>query len=160
MELDRQPRKRLQKALFMILIHPFAKPLIKGGVNPKIPGVAYWKELIALIDEPIVQVGVEGEEQLVPDFRKNLTMPELKKLIAQCRTWIGIDSFFQHLAWDQGKPGIVLWSVSDPLIFGHPENINLLADRKYLASNQFLWWDYTPHNVDAFVKPEEVIKFL
>jgi len=144
----------------MIIISPYAKPLIKGGVNPKTPGVDYWKELIALIDEPIVQVGVEGEEQLVPDFRKNLTMPELKKLIAQCRTWIGIDSFFQHLAWDQGKPGIVLWSVSDPLIFGHPENINLLADRKYLASNQFLWWDYTPHNVDAFVKPEEVIKFL
>ena len=144
----------------MIIISPYAKPLIKGGVNPKTPGVDYWKELIALIDEPIVQVGVEGEEQLVPDFRKNLTMPELKKLIAQCRIWIGIDSFFQHLAWDQGKPGIVLWSVSDPLIFGHPENINLLADRKYLASNQFLWWDYTPHNVDAFVKPEEVIKFL
>jgi len=144
----------------MIIISPYAKPLIKGGVNPKTPGVDYWKELIALIDEPIVQVGVEGEEQLVEDFRKNLTMPELKKLIAQCRTWIGIDSFFQHLAWDQGKPGIVLWSVSDPLIFGHPENINLLADRKYLASNQFLWWDYTPHNVDAFVKPEEVIKFL
>jgi len=144
----------------MILIHPFAKPLIKGGINPKTPGVEYWKELIALIDEPIIQVGIEGEEQLVPEFFKNLPIPRLRELISECRTWIGIDSFFQHLAWDEGKPGIVLWSVSDPLIFGHPENINLLADRKNLASNQFLWWDFTPHNLDAFVKPEKVLEFL
>ena len=144
----------------MIIIQPFAKPLIKGGLNPKSPNIAYWKELIALIDEPIIQIGVEGEEQLVPDFRRNLPMFELRKLLAQCRNWIGIDSFFQHLAWDEGKPGIVLWSVSDPLIFGHPENINLLKNRDYIATNQFLWWDFTPHNPDAFVKPEEVIKFL
>ena len=120
----------------------------------------YWKELIALIDEPIIQIGIEGEEQLVPDFRKNLPISELRQLIAQCRTWIGCDSFFQHLAWEAGKQGIVLWSVSDPLIFGHPENINLLKNRDYLAKNQFLWWDLTEYNPDAFVKPEEVIKSL
>jgi ADP-heptose:LPS heptosyltransferase len=142
----------------MIIIHPYAKALINGNRNPK--NYPYWKELIELIDEPIIQVGVEGEEQLVPDFRKNLSVSELKKLIVQCRTWIGIDSFFQHLAWECGKQGIVLWSVSDPLIFGHPENINLLKSRDYLAQNQFLWWDLTEYNVDAFVKPEEVLKSL
>ena len=142
----------------MILIHPFAKKLINGQENPK--NYPYWKELIALIDEPIIQIGVEGEEQLVPEFVKNLPIPRLRELINECRIWIGVDSFFQHLAWEQGKQGIVLWSVSDPLIFGHPENINLLADRKYLAANQFLWWDFTPHNPDAFVKPEKVLEFL
>ena len=142
----------------MIVIHPFAKPLQNGKVNPK--NYPYWKELLALIDEPVIQVGVQGEEQLVPDFRKNLSIAELKELITECRTWVGVDSFFQHLAWSEGKQGIVLWSVSDPNIFGHPENINLLKDRSYLASNQFLWWDYTPHNPEAFVKLEEVIYHL
>lgn len=142
----------------MIVIHPFAKPLQNGRVNPK--NYPYWQELIVLINEPIVQVGVEGEQQLVPDFRKGLSIQELKGLIAECRTWIAVDSFFQHLAWSVGKPGIVLWSVSDPIIFGHPENVNLLKDRKHLADNQFLWWDYTPHNSEAFVKPEEVIYHL
>jgi len=142
----------------MIVIHPFAKPLHNGKTNPK--NYPYWKELIALIDEPIVQVGVEGEEELVPDFRKNLSISDLKQLISECRTWVGVDSFFQHLAWSVGKKGIVLWSVSDPNIFGHPENLNLLKDRKYLAANQFLWWDYTPYNKEAFVKPEEVIYHL
>ena len=144
----------------MIIIHPFAKPLQNGKLNPKTPSIAYWKKLIAIIDEPIIQIGIEGEEQLVKDFRKNRHISELCLLLQDCRTWIGVDSFFQHLAWQQGKPGIVLWSVSDPLIFGHSENINLLKDRSYLAQNQFLWWDFTPHKSDAFVKPEEVIKFL
>ena len=142
----------------MILIHPYAKKLMNGKENPK--NYPYWKELIALIDEPIIQVGIEGEEPLVHEFLKNLPIARLRELIAECRIWIGVDSFFQHLAWDCGKPGIVLWSVSDPLIFGHPENTNLLKSRDYLAPNQFLWWDFTPHNPEAFLKPEEVVKFI
>lgn len=142
----------------MILIHPYAKPLMNGKRNPK--NYPYWKELIALIDEPIIQIGVEGEEQLVDDFRKNLSLVELRQLVKDCRTWVGVDSFFQHLTWSEGKPGIVLWSVSDPLIFGHAENINLLKDRKYLSTNQFLWWDFTEYNEQAFTSPEEVIKCL
>jgi ADP-heptose:LPS heptosyltransferase len=144
----------------MILIHPFAKPLKNRKENPK--NYPFWEELISKIDinEHIIQVGVEGEKQLVPDFRKNLSMEQLKELIYDCRIWIGVDSFFQHLAWLENKSGIVLWSVSDPLIYGHPENINLLKDRNYLAENQFLWWDFTEHNTDAFVKPEEVLKFV
>ncbi len=142
----------------MIVIHPFAKPLQNDGVNPK--NYPYWQELIALINEPIVQVGVDGEQQLVSDFRKGLSIQELKQLLAECQTWIAVDSFFQHLAWSVEKPGIVLWSVSDPNIFGHTENINLLKDRSYLAKNQFLWWDYTPYNSEAFVKPEEVVYHL
>jgi ADP-heptose:LPS heptosyltransferase len=142
----------------MIIIHPFAKPLKNGKVNPK--NYPYWKELISKIDEPIVQIGVTGEEQLVDDFRQNLSIKELEALIAECRTWIAVDSFFQHLAWRAGKKGIVLWSVSDPNIFGHPENINLLTDRVNLASNQFLWWEFTEYDENKFVKPDEVINYL
>lgn len=142
----------------MILIHPYAKALQNGKQNPK--NYPYWKELIALIDEPIIQIGVDGEEQLVPNFYKNLSINDLKLLLKKCRIWIGVDSFFQHLAWSEGKPGIVLWSVSDPLIFGHPENINLLKDRANLAPNQFLWWDFTEYNSEAFTEPKEVIKWL
>lgn len=142
----------------MIVISPYSKALKNGKNNPK--NYPYWKELIALINEPIVQVGIEGEEQLVPDFRKNLPLPELRQLIKDCRIWISCDSFLQHLGWDEGKKGIVLWGCSDPLIFGHPENINLLKDRKYLAENQFFWWDFVEHKNERFVEPEVVLKFL
>jgi ADP-heptose:LPS heptosyltransferase len=142
----------------MILISPYAQRLKSGNINPK--NYPYWKELIALIDEPIVQVGIEGEEQLVPDFRKNLSIAALRQLINECKTWVSCDSFIQHLAWDEGKKGIVLWSVSDPLIFGHPENVNLLKSRDNLSLNQFLWWEYVPHRSEIFVEPEIVAKAI
>ena len=146
----------------MIIISPYSKALNNGNTNPK--NYPYWEELIAWIQInvgfDIVQVGIEGEKQLVKDFRKNLSIEQLKDLIQKCHTWIGCDSFFQHLAWTMRKKGIVLWSVSDPNIFGNTENINLLKDRSYLVENQFLWWEYVPHNSDAFVKPEEVVKYI
>lgn len=138
----------------MIVISPYSKKLLNGKENPK--NYPYWRELIAMIDDHIVQVGVEGEEQLVPDFRKNLSIAELKQLVRECKTFISCDSFVQHFGWAEGKQGIVLWSVSDPNIYGHPENINLLKDRKYLAENQFLWWEFVNHNPESFVSPEEV----
>jgi len=142
----------------MIIIAPYAQKLRTGKENPK--NYPYWEELIKMIDEPIVQVGVEGEQQLVPDFRKNLPIVELRKLLKECRTWISVDSFFQHLAWDEGVPGIVLWGPSDPLIFGHSENINLLKDRSHLVGNQFIWWEATEHSNDRFIKPKEIIPYL
>ena len=142
----------------MIIISPYSKALLSGKQNPK--NYPYWETLIEMIDEPIIQVGIEGEKQLVSDFRKNLPITELRKLIQECRTWISCDSFFQHLGWDEGKKGIVLWGVSDPLIYGHPENINLLADRKHLAENQFLWWEFVEHQNERFVKPKIVLEHL
>jgi ADP-heptose:LPS heptosyltransferase len=142
----------------MIIISPWAQKLRNGKNNPK--NYPWWKELVSLINEPIVQVGIDGEEQLVEDFRKNLSLEELKSLINSCQTWISVDSFFQHLAWDLGKPGIVLWGQSDPNIFGHPENINLLKDRKYLREKQFWWWEQCDYKSDSFVSPDVIVKYL
>jgi ADP-heptose:LPS heptosyltransferase len=142
----------------MIIISPYSKKLRSDGDNPK--NYPHWKELISLINEPIIQIGVDGEEQLVSDFRKNLSLPELKSLVVECRTWIGVDSFFQHFCWDLGKPGIVLWGQSDPNIYGHPENINLLKGREYLTPNQFLMWEMIKYRDDCFISPKEVVKFL
>ena len=141
----------------MIVISPYSKKLRSGKMNPK--NYPYWQTLVPLIVSlgyQVVQVGVEGEDQLVPDFRKNLSLPELRKLVRECDAWISCDSFLQHLGWDEGKKGIVLWACSDPVIFGHPENVNLLKDRKYLAENQFGWWEFVEHNPDAFVEPQLV----
>jgi ADP-heptose:LPS heptosyltransferase len=113
-----------------------------------------------LIDQPIIQVGVQGEQQLVDDFRTNLPLTDLAELVKQAKIWISVDSFFQHFCWDLKKPGIVLWAQSDPNIFGHPENINLLKDRKYLRKEQFWLWEQCDYKKDAFVEPEYVIKHI
>lgn len=142
----------------MIIIAPFARPLRNGDVNPK--NYPFWKELISLINEPIIQVGKSDEERLVPDCWFDLTLKDLEKLIYECRTWISIDSFFQHYCWSLNKPGIVLWGQSDPIIFGHPENTNLLKDRSYLREKQFWLWEQCEYKSDCFVRPEEVLRYL
>ncbi len=160
----------------MILIFPFARPLQPhrmgeefpkinpSGIHPK--NYPYWKELIALIDEPIIQVGEAGEEKLVEDFRMSPSLKELADLIRCCRTWIGVDSFGQHYAWALKKKGIALFGCSNPAVFGHVENINLYADEKYFRGGkehpdqQFWWWEQIPYNPEAFVKPEVVIEAL
>jgi hypothetical protein len=133
-----------------------------GEQHPK--NYPWWPALLELIAKetslPLVQVGIEGETQLLPDFRRNLPFNELEALVRQCTTWISVDSFFQHLAWYNGKRGIVLFGQSDPNIFGHPENINLLRDRRYLRPNQFLMWEQATFSSDAFVVPGVVTTAL
>lgn len=145
----------------MIIISPYAQRLRNGKINPK--NYPYWAELVELLFKKgyqIVQVGVEGEDQLVPDFRKNLSLAELAELVNQCDTWIGVDSFFQHFCWDLKKPGIVIWAQSDPNIFGHKENINIFKDKKYLRKQQFHIWEQCEYIKEAFVEPDEVIKLI
>ena len=60
----------------MILISPYSKQLTNGKTNPK--NYPYWDEVISQIQEPIIQIGIEGEKQLVNDFRKNLAVDVIK----------------------------------------------------------------------------------
>lgn len=138
----------------MILIAPWSKILRNGGNNPK--NYPHWETLVKLLPAPVVQVGTEGETQLVEDFRKNLSLGDLATLVKQCTTWVSVDTFFQHYAWSLEKPGVVLWGQSDPLIYGHEENINLLKSRDYLLTNQFLMWEMIPYRDDCWVSPESV----
>ncbi len=145
----------------MILIAPYAQKLRTGGENPK--NYPYWLELVRILKangKSIVQVGVEGEAQLVETFYKGMSMENLIGLLRASSTWIGVDSYFQHLAWSVGIPGYVLFSQSDPLIFGHPENFNLLKGREYLREKQFWLWEQCPYNIDAYMKPEEVASIV
>lgn len=142
----------------MIIISPFARQVQDEKPHPK--NYPYWKEVLERIDEEIIQIGIEGEPQLVPNFKKNCNLHELAALTTQCKTWISVDSFFQHFCWDLCKPGIVIFGQSDPNIFGHPENINLLKDRKYLREKQFWLWVQAEYIEEAFVGPEVVIDAL
>lgn len=143
----------------MIIISPWAKNLMNGHLNPKSPPNAWWNELISLIKEPIIQIGLKGEQQLVNNFKQNLSINNLCELLQECRTFITIDSFFQHLAWEQEKPGIVIWGQSNPKIFGHDIHTNLLKGEEFLMKDQFLMWELVPYRADCFVSPKEVIKY-
>lgn len=144
----------------MIIISPYSRPLKNGNKNPK--NYPYWKELLDLLNkkENIVQIGSKGEEQITDDFRIDKTLKEIKNLIMECKYWISVDNFLPHLAHHVRKPGVVIWSLSDPAIFGYSENLNILKDKKYLRKDQFNIWDDVEDNENAFVKPSVIMNFI
>lgn len=146
-----------------IIISPYSRQLRNGGGNPK--NYPYWSELVKLLKDNnihIIQIGRAGETQIdgVDEMRCDLSLKDLKKLLDSCDTWIGVDNFFQHFCHLYNRPGIAIFGQSDPLIFGHSENTNLLKDRKYLREKQFDLWEYAQVITEAFVPPSEVIESL
>ena len=143
-----------------IIISPYSRRLRNGKNNPK--NFPYWEDVVKklkLEDYKIVQVGVNGESKIdgVDEYLINLSLKKLSELINKCNVWIAVDNFFQHLAFMGGKRGIVIFSQSDPEIFGHKENVNLLKGRQYLRERQFDIWETTEYKEEAFVTSIDVI---
>jgi len=144
-----------------ILISPWSKILRDKSYNPK--NYPWWPDIIEDLKEDwhIVQIGVTEEVKLVEDFRINLPLKVIGDLLMDenLHTWISVDNFLPHLAHVVGcKPGVVLWGVSDPNIFGYRENKNLLKARKYLRQDQFGIWDGRKYDSNVFVPPSKVIE--
>ena len=146
----------------MILFAPYSarSPSLNGQSSPKdYPHARQLAELLEK-DYELVQVGGNGDEQVAKDFRPNLSFNDLGKLIDASQTGICVDSYLQHYYWYRDRKAIVLFGISDPLIFGHSENLNLLVDRGFLRPNQFDLYYLNQYNPEAFVSPEEVLAAL
>jgi len=142
-----------------VVISPYSKRLRNRKPNPK--NYPYWKEYITRLKErgyDIIQIGVDGEKQLVKDFRRNLKLKEIKTLLEECAFWISVDNFLPHFAHVYNLcSGIVLWGKSDPEIFGYPENINKLKNRENLRRKQFDIWEAEEIDYSIWLTPQELI---
>jgi ADP-heptose:LPS heptosyltransferase len=87
----------------------------------------------------------------------DLSFDGIAALMASCKTWISVDNFFHHMAWTINEPGVVIFGSSDPGIFGHQENVNLLKDRRFLREWQFRHWSQESMRPEIFVGPEAVM---
>ncbi len=152
----------MQEALraMKILISPFSRKL--AVKNPK--SYPYWNEVVAGLKaegHATIQLGLGGEEELATDRKLfNLTLLELREALADCDLWMSVDNFWPHFVkcWAPGKRGVVLFSRSDPEIFGYPTNLNLLKSREYLCRDQWRFWHDQEYLPDAFVEPEKVLE--
>jgi len=132
-----------------ILIAKETNQLRSGKVNAKL--YPFWAEFYAL-----------AKEHQFIEINSKLNTKQLIELVNSVDCVISIDSFLPHfIKYHNLKPRvIVLWGQSDPLIFGYPDNINLLKDRKYLRPDQFGWWEDLNANNEAFVSPETLLGAL
>lgn len=145
-----------------IIISPWSRALRNGQENPKNFPLKSWSEVTTTLSKEgydITQTGV-GNEVVLPEVTTaffNHTLKELKEEMDKNDLFISVDNFFQHFAHLHNKKGIVIFSQSNPKIFGHPENVNLLKDEKYLRPLQFDIWESCKYNPDAYVEPSVVI---
>jgi len=142
-----------------ILISPWSRNAPNGQKCAK--NYPFWPEVIALLKEKgfkTICVSVDGEDAIPADITlNNLPILQLKKCLNECDAWISVDNFFHHFASYYNKKGVAIFSKSDPLIFGSPENINLLKSRSFLRKNQFNFWDNEPLDKNSFVSPQTVV---
>ncbi len=147
-----------------IILAPFSTRLSSGSPNPKNPPPGFWQIVVSKLNalgHEVTQIGGIGEERIegVSQHLTNWPLKMLKEIIKAEDTWISVDSFLPHFVWAEkiNKRGVVVWSQSDPLIWGHSENVNLLKGRQYLRLLQYQSWPEAVYNADAFVSPDEVV---
>lgn len=155
----------------IVLFSPFSQKLRNSQQNPK--NFPYWQELITLlrasgkVDE-IWQAGVGNEYRFEGVTQRFFDKPlkELAEIAAKSSVWVSVENFFPHLcnAFSVPIKGVVIFSKSDPVHFGYPQNVNLLKDKKYLRQDQFLIWEQCNYEEDAFVSAkvvyDEIMKIL
>lgn len=147
-----------------IVIAPYAAKLPENKPNPK--NFPYWSQLVELLNKEgcvVAQLGTKGEERIegVGEFLQGFPYDKIEQVIRDADTWISVDSWLPHFcAAMRLKPGIVIWSRSNPKIWGYPHNVNLLKDKKYLREYQYAhWWD-CEYLEEAFVEPQVVMDAL
>lgn len=144
----------------MILISPWARNTTEGKPSPK--NYPYWDAVVESLrkaNHEVAQVSCSGEADIAGAKRLNdLPLDQVSELMKTCETWISVDNFWHHMAWTLKIPGIVIFGMSDPEIFGHPENINILKDRRFLRVRQFGLWSQEPPNPNSFVGPTAVLE--
>lgn len=152
--------RRLQGYVPVIIISPWSRRLPEGGESPKnYPHWATVARSLAASGREILQISVSGEAD-VPGCharRDDLPLRAIEALVRASETWISVDNFLHHLAWAAGKRGVAIFGPSDPEIFGHPKNVNLLKDRRFLRQRQFGLWSQEAPLPEAFVGPEQVV---
>ena len=145
-----------------ILISLGSRKLRNGNNNPK--NYPYAKELVKLLrkqDHNVIQARGNDDPILGADeVETDLPLKKLAEVITGCHLFISVDSFIQHYCTYLGKRGIVIFSRSDPLIFGYPQNVNLLKSRDLLRPWQFGTWEEDTFTEEAFVRPEVVMDAL
>jgi hypothetical protein len=145
-----------------IILAPRAARLFNGKPSPK--DYPWWPKVVQRLNEQgheVIQIGALGEDEIqgVSQFFTNWPFAALKEVIRHADIFLTVDSWLPHFVYAEklGKRGVVLWSQSDPAIWGHAENVNLLKDRKYLRPLQFQDWMQAAYNEDAFVSVDEVV---
>jgi len=118
----------------------------------------FFEEFISLNPEvDFIEVLVEGQTPTKGASAIYGTRKEILQELRNADLFISIDSWLQHLASMQtDKLGLVIFSRSNPAIFGYPKFNNVFKDSKYFKSNPYDTWLPSDVIMESFVSVERV----
>lgn len=128
--------------------HPIAAHPGSGSPGKNWPE-ENWLELIRRLDGPVLLVLGEsegvwsaltttrferfGDKPL--HFARSLPLPELARLLASCRLFLGHDSGVSHLAAAVGTPCVLLFGPTDPALWAPPgDHVRVIREGDNIAA--------------------------
>ena len=146
-----------------VLISAFSKTMRNGEMNPKNYPTKLFQEFIDIITKnghEVTQLCYKDEKLLNNvSHLMNIPLKEVANVVKSFDIFISVDNFLPHLVHAEkvGVPGIVIFSLSDPLIYGYRENINLIKSRAFLRTKQFDVWESEKYNPVAFIEVKTLL---
>ena len=107
-----------------------------------------WEELVSRNpDITFVQMGLETEPAIrdAVDLRGKLSLRMSLAILKAARSFVGVCSVFSHATNAFGTPGVVLFGPATPVIWGHPNNLNLYKKLPCSPCNDILRADPCPY---------------
>jgi ADP-heptose:LPS heptosyltransferase len=90
-----------------------------------------WERLILEMPEcTFIQLGIESEEKIsgAVDLRGQTSIRMSMAMLKYANSFVGVVSFLAHASYAVDVPGVVLYGPSTPIIWGHPNNINIFRN--------------------------------
>ena len=89
------------------------------------------------------------------------TVDEIVKILPTLDLFISVDTFLPHLVVAKKIPikGIVIWSLSDPKLFGYEQFINV-SKKEYFRKDQYNVWIGVKRVKEAFPTAIEVAGYV
>jgi len=117
-----------------------------------------WEKLAKkMFEYDFIQLGLKDDPLVkgVIDMRGETTVREATALVKHSKCFVGVDSFLGHAPNITGTPGVVLFGPSNPIVWGHDENINIYKDLKCAPCIDVLGGKECPYNKKCMRKISE-----
>lgn len=143
-----------------ILISPYSNEL-KERRNAK--NYPHWRELVGLLrlhGHKVYQIGLPHEQPIGSDgFLTNYKLNNIKDLLTKFDMFMSVDNFFPHYVnlYRKDMKGFVIFSRSDPKIYGYRQNFNILKDERYLRPDQWGLWKDCEFLEESFYTASEIL---
>lgn len=112
--------------------------------------VSNWAKIISKFPQlDFIQIG-KSDEQKIPgaiDYRGIYTLREYISILKSSKIYLGVDSFFGHVASAFDIKGIISFGDSSPFVYGHDNIINIYKSLPCSPCFELLGGSSCPYNI-------------